>query len=522
MNPETTIQGLDRKIRRLDDFTEVRERLRESGERLVHCHGVFDLLHPGHVSHLQEARALGDRLVVTVTADEHVNKGPGRPVFSHGLRMSTLAALEAVDYVVLSEHRTAIPVIEAIQPDVYVKGREYEDLETDVTGNMTREREAVERNGGHVRYVGGIVFSSTKLLNRHFDALPAETLAWVEDFSTRHSKDDIRRVVESMRSLKVLVVGDVIVDEYIRCESQGVTIKDHVPAVRAFEGERQWGGAYAVARHLAGFCGAVTLTGIAGDADEVAGDRTPSGAAESIARAFVTDPSARTVVKRRYVIENPKRDELHKVFSINELADPWAVSDASRDRFRSHLAELIEEHDTVVVTDYGHGLLDERTMDLLQDRAPYLALNCQTNSSNFGFNPITRYRRADTFSLDQLELHIAYRQRGGDEHALLAKLREQLGAQTAWLTLGASGSLAATAAGELGVTPALTLHVRDTVGAGDAFFALASLCARLSEPAEVGSFVANVAGALAVNVTGNRDAVEPVDLLKFASTILNV
>ncbi|MHB8694534.1 MAG: PfkB family carbohydrate kinase [Solirubrobacteraceae bacterium] len=522
MNPETTIQGLDHKIYRLEDFGEVRERVREAGETLVQCHGVFDLLHPGHVSHLQEARALGDRVVVSVTADCHVNKGPGRPVFPHGLRMSTLAALEVVDFVVLSEHETAIPSIETIQPDVYAKGREYEDLAADVTGSMAREKEAVERHGGEVRYLGGIVFSSTKLLNRHFDAIPAQALEWAQDFATRHSKEDIREVVDSMRSLKVLVVGEVIVDEYIRCEPQGVTVKDHIPSVRAFEEERQWGGAYAVARHLAGFCGGVTLTGIAGEGEEVAGGPTPHGAAESIAREFVTDPGARTVVKQRFVIENPKRDELDKVFSVKEMADPWAVSAASRERFRSRLAELISEHDTVVITDYGHGLLDEETMELLQDRSPYLALNCQTNSSNFGFNPITRYRRADTFSVDQVELHIAYRERGGDEAAMLARLREQLAARVAWLTLGSSGSLASTVDGKFGTTPALTLRVRDTIGAGDAFFALASLCARTSQPAEVGSFLGNIAGALAANVTGNREAVSSVDLLKFSSTILNV
>src|SRR5579859_1434057 len=197
MNPETTIQSLDPKIHRLEEFAEVRDRLRETGERLVHCHGVFDLLHPGHVSHLQEAGTLGDRLVVTVTDDRHVNKGPGRPVFPHGLRMTTLAALEAVDYVVLSEHETAIPAIEVIQPDIYAKGREYEDLDADLTGNMAREKEAVERHGGEVRYLGGIVFSSTKLLNRHFDAIPAQALEWAEDFAGRHSRDDIRDVVES-------------------------------------------------------------------------------------------------------------------------------------------------------------------------------------------------------------------------------------------------------------------------------------------------------------------------------------
>ncbi len=522
MNRETTIPGLNHKIFRLEDFTEVRERMRKRGERVVQCHGVFDLLHPGHVSHLQEAKALGDRLVVSVTEDEHVNKVPGRPVFPDDLRMSTLAALEAVDYVVLSEHPTAIPAIDVIQPDVYAKGRKYEDLGPDVARNFAREKEAVERHGGEIGYLGGVVFSSTKLLNRHFDAMPASALSWAEGFATRHSRDDIRRAVDAMRDLHVVVVGEVIIDEYIRCETQGITVKDHIPSVRRFGSERQWGGAYAIARHLANFCGGVTLTGIAGPDDEVARSETPAGAPEAIAREFVTDPGARTVLKQRYVVENPKRDELGKVFSVKEMSDPWDISAESRARYRERLSELIAEHDMVVIADYGHGLLEPETMDLLQERSPYLALNCQTNSSNFGFNPITRYRRADTFSLDQLELHLAYRDRGAAEPVLLARLRNELGAKAAWLTLGSSGALGVTADGVEPLAPALTLHVRDTIGAGDAFFALASLCARMDEPVEVGTFLGAIAGALAANVTGNVEAVKRGDLLKFSSMILNV
>ena len=133
---------------------------------------------------MQEAKALGDRLVVSVTEDEHVNRVPGRPVFPDDLRMSTLAALEAVDYVVLSEHPTAIPAIDVIQPDVYAKGRKYEDLGPDVVRDFAREKEAVERHGGEIGYLGGVVFSSTKLLNRHFDAMPASALSWAEGFAT--------------------------------------------------------------------------------------------------------------------------------------------------------------------------------------------------------------------------------------------------------------------------------------------------------------------------------------------------
>jgi sugar/nucleoside kinase (ribokinase family) len=181
------------------------------------------------------------------------------------------------------------------------------------------------------------------------------------------------------------------------------------------------------------------------------------------------------------------------------------------------------EHDLVVVTDYGHGLFDPQTMAVVQEHAPFLALNCQTNSANYGFNLITKYRRADTFSLDQRELSLAFGVQDVHENqSLLLRLREQLGASSAWLTLGADGSLGVTHEGEVERTPALTLHVRDTLGAGDAFFALASASAYAGQTLAIGSFLGALAGALAANITGNERAVDKVDLLKFASTVLNV
>jgi len=518
----TASPTIDRKVVTLAEFEEIRRKLREDGLKLVQCHGVFDLLHPGHIHHLQEAREMGDRLVITVTEDRHVNKGPGRPVFGHELRMKTLAALESVDWVVLSEHPTALKVIEVVQPDVYAKGHEYADESADVTGNIAREREAVERHGGRMGYFGDVVFSSTKLLNEHFGAVPENARDFARQFVDEHSLDVVRSTVDAMGDMSVLVVGEPIVDEYINCQVQGVTVKDHVPSVRRLDSERAWGGSYAVARHLSTFCGAVTLAGIAGPEEPVAGPEAPEGTPEKIQREFELDSGARTVVKERYVVRNALRVELEKVFSVKEVSDPWEVRPETRERFRERLAELMDGHDMVVVSDYGHGLLDPATMELIQERAPYLALNVQTNSSNFGYNPITKYRRADAFALDETEMRLAYRDRTGELPPLLAALHEHLGAQAGWLTLGSEGALSIDAEGEIRHTPALTLHVVDTLGAGDAFFALASAAARLEQPTPVSALIGALAGALAVNVAGNSEAVDRTGFLKFANTVLNV
>ena len=141
--------------------------LRSEGSIIVHCHGCFDLMHPGHIKHFQAAKKMGDVLVVTISPDEYVDKGPGRPVFPQQLRAESIAALECVDYVAVNKWATAENTIRLLKPDIYVKGQEFENLE-DATGKIQKEFKVIKEIGARIEYTNEIVFSSTKLLNRYF------------------------------------------------------------------------------------------------------------------------------------------------------------------------------------------------------------------------------------------------------------------------------------------------------------------------------------------------------------------
>ena len=123
-----------------------------NNKKVVHCHGVFDLIHIGHIRHLQQARRLGDVLVVTMTPDRYVNKGPHRPAFGQDLRAEGVAALDCVDYVALNEWPTAVEAIQLLKPDIYVKGSEYGNPEGDLTGNIVPEEAAVKATGGRSEF----------------------------------------------------------------------------------------------------------------------------------------------------------------------------------------------------------------------------------------------------------------------------------------------------------------------------------------------------------------------------------
>jgi len=155
------------KIKVLEELSQILKKLKSEGKKVVLCHGCFDLMHPGHIKYFQASKKMGDVLIVTVTPDIYIDKGPGRPVFNQDLRAESIAALECVDYVAVNQWPTAEETLRLLRPDIYVKGQEFENLE-DKTGKIQREYEVLKEIGAEMRFTHEIVFSSTKLINQYF------------------------------------------------------------------------------------------------------------------------------------------------------------------------------------------------------------------------------------------------------------------------------------------------------------------------------------------------------------------
>ncbi|MGC4032096.1 MAG: adenylyltransferase/cytidyltransferase family protein [Tepidisphaeraceae bacterium] len=246
------------KVHSLDTFLALRDDLRRNGRTLVHCHGCFDVVHPGHIHHLQHAKSRGDFLLVSVSSDANVAKGVSRPLIPDDLRASSLAALECVDAVLLNDFPTAVELLDRVKPDVYVKGREYE---TSHDPRFLAERDAVTAAGGEVFFTSGdVVYSSTALIGALRD-----TGAFNSEKISRYGRDhdltagSVESLLRRMSGQKVVVVGDTIVDRYHFCEATGVAGEGPMMALR-HEVKRDFdGGAAIVARHAAALGASVTL-----------------------------------------------------------------------------------------------------------------------------------------------------------------------------------------------------------------------------------------------------------------------
>lgn len=154
------------KIIDLDGLADKLKNLQASGKKIVLCHGCFDLMHPGHIKYFQAAKKMGDILVVTVTPDIYVDKGPGRPVFNQQLRAESIAALECVDYVAINKWPRADETLRLLRPDIYVKGQEFQEFK-DKTGKLQKELEVLREIGAQIKFTHEVVFSSTDLINNN-------------------------------------------------------------------------------------------------------------------------------------------------------------------------------------------------------------------------------------------------------------------------------------------------------------------------------------------------------------------
>lgn len=452
---------------------------------LVQCHGVFDLLHLGHIRHLEAARALGDCLVVTLTSDRYVNKGPGRPAFSAALRAEQLAALACVDYVAISDHPSAEAAIAAVRPAIYVKGHDYTDASHDPHSTLAAERRAVEAVGGRLHLTDELAFSSSRVLNDLFDIYPAAAQGFLRDFRSRHAASAVLDRLRTLHPLKVLVLGEAILDEYVYVQGMQRSPKELLIPTRYLREEVYPGGSLACAAHVRGFCDRV---------DDLTG-------------------SAHTVPirKRRYVEEA----FLTKMFEVQTLPpqafDPMAP-----------VPEDLGAYDVVIAADYGHGFFDPHLMDALARGANFLALTVQSNSANLGYNVATKWPRADYLCLDEPEARLALREPTAPIEELLPALAKALGGATVTVTRGHHGSLTLAPGADAAVAvPALSREVTDRVGAGDAYLSVTALGAAVGWDAELLGFVGNATGALAVRTVGNRTPVSPSNLFPFIVALLS-
>jgi rfaE bifunctional protein nucleotidyltransferase chain/domain len=505
------------KIIPFGELSTLATKLKSQGKKLVLCHGVFDLLHPGHFKHFEAARKFGDILFVTISADRFVNKGPGRPIFNENLRAETLAAIQLIDYVSINYSNLANTIIEAIKPDFYVKGQDYKIDEDDITGGIIDERNKVEEFGGKLVFTEEIQFSSTKLINQNLDFAKEDVKEYLNRIRILLPFEKIKQDLEKISQFKVLVIGDIILDEYTFVEPLGKASKSATITAKKLYGEVYAGGVLAVANHISNFVQNVTLVstyGINFGHNYLDFIRDKLHRNIQFKPVFCNDRP--TVLKRRYL----DRIFKNKLFEIIEIEDT-PLPPESKKELLINLKKLRNTYDLVVISDFGHGLFDPEIINHILSQNIFVSVNAQTNSANRGFNLLTKYPRCNYFSIDENECRLAMADKYSDISLLLSELMQKTKAELAAITLGVKGSMVRSKQSlNPVVAPVLSNEIVDTIGAGDAYLSITSLLAKNGNSPEEIAFIGNAVGAMAVKILGNKSFIEKVPLMKYLKTLL--
>ncbi len=500
--------------KKIKKISELNDLLAKQTKKIhVLCHGVFDLLHIGHIKYFEEAKSMGDILVVTLTPDVFVNKGVGRPVFNQKLRAEAISALECVDYIAINEWPTAIETIEKLKPDLYVKGPDYKNPSDDISGNIKLEQEAVEKIGGKIRFTKGAVFSSSNLLNNFFSDHSPDQKLFLEEIKRSFSISDIFESIDQLKSKKVLLIGESIVDEYIFCDSIGKSGKEPVLVSKKLRTEKFAGGVLSVANHLSDFCNEVKLLTYLGDRDSQK-DFIIKNIADNVELEFIIKNQSPTILKTRYIDDYTKT----KVQGIYDLNDE-NLNEKEEREFSEKVNSCIGDYDVVIVVDYGHGLITPSIVKLLENKSAFLSVNTQLNSFNSSFHSVSKYNKADYICVHSGELRHDYRNRNDNITSLIKRLFKSSNSKFITITLGKKGSMVFNG-NKFIHCPAFAQKIVDRVGAGDTLLAITSLCFAGGVDDRITLLLGNLSAAETVASAGTGNRLNKTNLLKTVETLI--
>lgn len=504
---------VEKKVQTLEELAETVARLQSEGKKVVHCHGVFDLLHIGHIRYFRQAAQMGDALVVTVTPDRFVDKGPNRPAFPEDLRVEGVASQHHVDFAAINTWATAEELLKFMKPDVYVKGSDFKSIDSDPTGKLQLEADVCKELGIEMRLTQDIVFSSTNLINRFMSSFTDDVQEYLEIFRSRYTIEDVEDILDRMAEVSVTVVGDTILDDYQYCSPLGASSKEPVMAFSHQNGDLFAGGVLAIANHLSNLCKEVRMFSVLGEKRSHE-EFVRASLKENVVPHFAYQQDAVTIRKRRYI----DGYSMAKLFEIYHMDDSGL--DADRDEaFREAVMEQARQTDLTMAADFGHGTISPTLREDLT-ASPYLAVNTQANAGNRGFHTISGYGRCDFASLAEPELRLDTRDKTTGVIPMTETVRQKVGASMIAVTRGKKGSYILRNDGLGVVVPAFTHKVVDKIGSGDAFFSVASLAASLEVQPELVGFLGNVVGSIAVGIVGNKKSVSRKAIMKHVTSLM--
>jgi rfaE bifunctional protein kinase chain/domain len=465
-------------------------------QKVILCHGVFDVVHPGHVRHLAYAKSKADILVTSITTDKYINKGIYRPHVPEQLRALNLAAFEMVDYVIIDEEAKPLRNLNRIQPDYFAKGFEY--TASGLPQSTQEEANIVNGYGGEMIFTpGDVLYSSSELLNLTSPNIHIEKLLSLMDMEDL-TFTDLRDALNNLKNVRVHVVGDTIVDSYTRTRLIGGQTKTPTFSVHYQGREDYIGGAGIVAQHLHAAGADVTFSTVLGN-DHYKNFVIDGLNALGIRIIPIIDPTRPTINKNVIIADN------YRLLKIDTL-DNRTLSGHMLEQLINTIKAT--PTDAVVFSDFRHGIFNRATVSELVSAVPPSVFRVADSQVATRWGNITDFQNFNLITPNEREARFALADQDSTIGTLAGMLKERTNCHLLILKLGERGVFTLASEDRKCTNDhfsidSFTSNVVDTVGSGDALLAYATLTLLSNESEVTASILGSMAAACECECDGN-------------------
>ncbi len=469
-----------------------------NGRSIGLCHGVFDVVHFGHILHFRSAKKFSDILIVSITKSKFINKGPGKPLFDDFQRLEFLKSIKEIDYLYLCNSESSENALTTIKPNFYIKGPDYKNNKDDKTKKIYLEKKILKTFGGKIIYTEDEKFSSSKIINKKSYIFNNEVSEFLKNFQRKIGKDYIFKKIKEMKKLNVLLLGETIFDNYVFGDIIGKSGKEpHLVFNKKYE-EFYCGGAFAVARHISSFVNKITFLSSYGQENylnKYFKSQKPKNC------KFINikyDKKFNSIVKTRFMDLNSN----YKMFGSYIL--PKDSSSNFKKQLKEKFLKNINKNNLTILCDYGHGFFENKFIKFFNSSKIFKSLNSQLNSSTLGQHSISKFKNSDLVIINENELRYEFKDSESKIELIGKKILIKKRIKMLIITRGKNGSILLTKNKNY-YCPAFAIKSIDKVGAGDTILSIASLAAKINLHPLAILLISSICASHSIQTLGNKN-----------------
>ncbi len=490
-------------IKNKKDLINLRKKFKK--KKIGLCHGVFDILHFGHLEHFTEAKKNCEILLVSLTSDEFVKKGPNQPYNSDVKRAAIIQSLEICDYVYINNSPIANDVIRDLKPNIYFKGQDY--LKKDFTNNLAKEIKELRKNKGKFFITKTKLMSSSHILNKNFSGWSKEQIKTLKTIKKTTSFEEIKKIFENISNQEITIIGEPIIDKYTYCEVSGKATKDPTLSLIKKETFDYSGGVISIAQILSKFYKKINLITF-GD------KKILNKLLKKFNNINVTSVIHYEIQEKERLINEGRIQKLVQIANYKNLEFNKNIANKIVKKIKSFNSK------NVIIADFGIGLFTRQIIKNLEKINKNFFVNVQTNSLNLGSNLFTKYKKYKYLSLDLKEWQLGLQLQNPDTKLIEKKIIKIRGSKS--ITLGQDGSIYLNGKKKF-YSPVFDTKVVDTTGCGDAYFAITSmLISQKDINKNLIPFLGNIYAGMHSQYLGNSKITDSVSYLKYINSLTKI